>query len=101
MTLEPCACSVVTLDTFCFFFSSRRRHTRSLCDWSSDVCSSDLLVWMSTFGGTALFQAENGIGELANGISDVSLAMFHMLEQLPMTSITSTLAIILDRKSVV
>src|SRR5438132_9758606 len=25
-----------------FFFSSRRRHTRSLCDWSSDVCSSDL-----------------------------------------------------------
>src|SRR5436190_20795011 len=27
---------------FTFFFSSRRRHTRSLCDWSSDVCSSDL-----------------------------------------------------------
>src|SRR5215204_7657896 len=25
-----------------FFFSSRRRHTISLCDWSSDVCSSDL-----------------------------------------------------------
>src|SRR5215211_8255750 len=29
---------------FFFFFSSRRRHTRSLCDWSSDVCSSDLLL---------------------------------------------------------
>src|SRR5256886_9937598 len=28
-----------------FFFSSRRRHTRFDCDWSSDVCSSDL------FGG--------------------------------------------------
>ena len=27
-----------------FFLSSRRRHTRSLCDWSSDVCSSDLMV---------------------------------------------------------
>src|SRR5205085_6019828 len=27
-----------------FFFSSRRRHTRFDCDWSSDVCSSDLLV---------------------------------------------------------
>src|SRR5206468_7580790 len=26
----------------CFFFSSRRRHTRSDRDWSSDVCSSDL-----------------------------------------------------------
>src|SRR2546430_13255951 len=24
-----------------FFFSSRRRHTRFDCDWSSDVCSSD------------------------------------------------------------
>src|SRR6266480_1288262 len=28
---------------FFFFFSSRRRHTRLTCDWSSDVCSSDLL----------------------------------------------------------
>src|SRR5207248_7707083 len=27
----------------CFFFSSRRRHTRSYGDWSSDVCSSDLV----------------------------------------------------------
>src|SRR5690242_21016315 len=29
-------------DSFFFFFSSRRRHTRLTCDWSSDVCSSDL-----------------------------------------------------------
>src|SRR2546430_912978 len=28
---------------FFFFFSSRRRHTRFDCDWSSDVCSSDLV----------------------------------------------------------
>src|SRR2546430_8600629 len=27
-----------------FFFSSRRRHTRFDCDWSSDVCSSDLIA---------------------------------------------------------
>src|SRR5438477_8481189 len=27
-----------------FFFSSRRRHTRLTCDWSSDVCSSDLFL---------------------------------------------------------
>src|SRR5207237_1611823 len=26
------------------FFSSRRRHTRFKCDWSSDVCSSDLII---------------------------------------------------------
>src|SRR5699024_11683748 len=34
-------CPVITRGT-CFFFSSRRRHTRSKRDWSSDVCSSDL-----------------------------------------------------------
>src|SRR5207245_4474437 len=28
-----------------YFFSSRRRHTRCYRDWSSDVCSSDLLEW--------------------------------------------------------
>src|SRR6266568_4343471 len=33
-------------DVFFFFFSSRRRHTRWNCDWSSDVCSSDLAVPM-------------------------------------------------------
>src|SRR5258705_9888083 len=32
---------VILVDVF--FFSSRRRHTRCLSDWSSDVCSSDLL----------------------------------------------------------
>src|SRR2546430_13489089 len=35
------------------FFSSRRRHTRFDCDWSSDVCSSDLLAigTCATWGG--------------------------------------------------
>src|SRR5438034_8154317 len=34
----------VPIGVYFFFFSSRRRHTRSLCDWSSDVCSSDLFL---------------------------------------------------------
>src|SRR2546426_5013171 len=40
-------CSFIFIYFF-FFFSSRRRHTRLQGDWSSDVCSSDLLgsVWM-------------------------------------------------------
>src|SRR5205814_3219813 len=38
-----------------FFFSSRRRHTRCLSDWSSDVCSSDL-QWSMQLG--SLFQIE-------------------------------------------
>src|SRR2546429_8216124 len=33
-----------------FFFSSRRRHTRCSRDWSSDVCSSDLLVLVEKAG---------------------------------------------------
>src|SRR2546430_11717598 len=33
---------VTMLLVLIFFFSSRRRHTRFDCDWSSDVCSSDL-----------------------------------------------------------
>src|SRR5207247_7490903 len=33
---------VMHMDLLFFFFSSRRRHTRSTRDWSSDVCSSDL-----------------------------------------------------------
>src|SRR5262245_65054924 len=36
-----CLQSLFLLSIF-FFFSSRRRHTRCLSDWSSDVCSSDL-----------------------------------------------------------
>src|SRR2546426_11922891 len=32
----------IMLRSVCFFFSSRRRHTRLQGDWSSDVCSSDL-----------------------------------------------------------
>src|SRR6266516_5531146 len=32
------------MSSFVFFFSSRRRHTRSYGDWSSDVCSSDLVT---------------------------------------------------------
>src|SRR5256886_8634449 len=38
---------------FFFFFSSRRRHTRFDCDWSSDVCSSDLFA-AAGWGGSAL-----------------------------------------------
>src|SRR5262249_59737992 len=35
-------CEVDVLEVGAFFFSSRRRHTRLVSDWSSDVCSSDL-----------------------------------------------------------
>src|SRR5256886_16775786 len=37
-------CRMLMGSVLFFFFSSRRRHTRFDCDWSSDVCSSDLLT---------------------------------------------------------
>src|SRR2546429_5585333 len=39
-----------------FFFSSRRRHTRCSRDWSSDVCSSDLVYYASVDFGCSLLQ---------------------------------------------
>src|SRR5690242_19563361 len=42
---------------FFFFFSSRRRHTRLTCDWSSDVCSSDLLTLYRHAIGALVFGA--------------------------------------------
>src|SRR5260370_6494566 len=51
-----------------FFFSSRRRHTRFKCDWSSDVCSSDL------YAGQGVGNAELG-GDLAPEIDDDDVMM--------------------------
>lgn len=52
-------------------------------------------IWMSTFGLTALDQVIGNVGALANGISDKSLAMFQMLENLPLGAVTSSVAIFL------
>jgi BCCT family betaine/carnitine transporter len=53
------------------------------------------LIWMSAFGISALEQAQNGVGELANGISSVNLATFQMLENLPFHQITTGLGVLL------
>src|SRR5260221_6013633 len=59
--IDSCFSWAVWIHDVFFFFSSRRRHTRSLCDWSSDVCSSDL--------GVAVLN----INELANSLKPVVL----------------------------
>src|SRR5204862_3364389 len=48
---------------FFFFFSSRRRHTRSLRDWSSDVCSSDLAVAQRGALGSVSVPVPGGVAE--------------------------------------
>src|SRR5438034_10425574 len=50
-----------------FFFSSRRRHTRSLCDWSSDVCSSDLNAVRGA--SVALFRSFNDAAWSRRGVA--------------------------------
>src|SRR5690349_11315919 len=49
-----------------FFFSSRRRHTRSLRDWSSDVCSSDLMTaaTLNVGGGVLNFNTASPVSSL-------------------------------------
>src|SRR5438309_5320541 len=48
-----------------FFFSSRRRHTRWNCDWSSDVCSSDLYGELHRFIPVLADARGFKVGELA------------------------------------
>src|SRR5205085_8080305 len=54
-----------------FFFSSRRRHTRFDCDWSSDVCSSDLGAGVGEhgFGDAALLLDE--LDRLLDGLAAI------------------------------
>src|SRR6266480_5947504 len=66
--------------SFFFFFSSRRRHTRLTCDWSSDVCSSDLLPRLIRLLAAKerlrdLAITTNGVllGEQARGLKDAGL----------------------------
>src|SRR5258706_9058017 len=43
-----------------FFFSSRRRHTRLVSDWSSDVCSSDLSAEYKAMGTQPIVESQTG-----------------------------------------
>src|SRR2546427_11797352 len=65
-----------------FFFSSRRRHTRFDCDWSSDVCSSDLgqllrfpISWLRTEPAPARVLSVRGKVELSGGDGSASRAI--------------------------
>src|SRR5258706_7424726 len=50
--------SLTGVQTCAFFLSSRRRHTRLVSDWSSDVCSSDLSVTLSSANDLSPIQAQ-------------------------------------------
>src|SRR5437762_11634923 len=60
-----------------FFFSSRRRHTRYIGDWSSDVCSSDLMIgvlgWMG-LSWASCQKVPDGFGPGSSIVCDHGLA---------------------------
>ena len=53
------------------------------------------IVWFTAFGTTAIEQVKNSVGVLPGGISEVSLVLFQMLENLPFHQISSFVAIML------
>jgi len=53
------------------------------------------IIWFTVFGTTAIDQAANGVGELANGFTEASLVLFQMLDNLPFATIVSAFAVIL------
>ena len=53
------------------------------------------VVWMSAFGGSGVDQARDGVGALAGGIGESHLALFQMLENLPLSTLTSAVAVCL------
>src|SRR5256886_5293443 len=68
--LRGLSLSVITgfiIKYFVFFFSSRRRHTRFDCDWSSDVCSSDLGPWGELGHGPGQFSIPHSIAADSKG----------------------------------
>src|SRR5205085_4422598 len=62
-----------------FFFSSRRRHTRFDCDWSSDVCSSDLCVSSSANSDAYVARLTNPTLSTTGTPNNVSLTYFSYL----------------------
>lgn len=54
------------------------------------------LVWMAVFGGIAIDQVMNKVGELgANGLTDISLSLFHVYDVMPFSSVLSILSVAL------
>ncbi|TCS40435.1 BCCT family transporter [Reinekea marinisedimentorum] len=54
------------------------------------------VIWMSIYGGIAIEQVMDGIGELgANGLTDVPLAMFQMFDAMPLGNVLSIIAVVL------
>src|SRR5699024_11279894 len=79
-----------------FFISSRRRHTRSKRDWSSDVCSSDLIAAALLVARSATTRASLPPSDLA---TSRAAAMLRWLDRIAGPSVTVRVGPARDRKS--
>src|SRR5699024_12202901 len=79
-----------------FFFSSRRRHTRSKRDWSSDVCSSDLLMTTNKYSVVPVIDEKSKIKGLISmpiiieAIMDIEDVRFDKLGDIKVEEIMDT-----------
>jgi len=75
---------------------SRGRTVREFLTAVLIIPTTVTILWMSVFGGVAIDQVINNVGELGtNGLTDVPLAMFQMFDQLPLGNILSLVAVVL------
>src|SRR5437762_10300492 len=87
---------------FClFFFSSRRRHTRYIGDWSSDVCSSDLFTRLTCELIRNMRALPKPIIASLNGTVAGAGACIALASDIRIAAEEAKIAFILDRKSVV
>src|SRR5256886_10055546 len=89
---------VMLICVFFFFFSSRRRHTRFDCDWSSDVCSSDLVLATDADPLVSLYTGRRTVPLYVYGYRGAGDAAVSPSEQL---AFFERAGVTQDRKSVV
>ncbi len=53
------------------------------------------VIWFTAFGETAIAQYQSGTGDIAGGVTDASLVLFHMLDNMPFAALSSAAAILL------
>ncbi|WP_420797855.1 BCCT family transporter [Halorhodospira halochloris] len=75
---------------------SRGRSVREFMTAVLIVPTAVTIFWIAAFGGTGVEQAREGIGNLAAGLGDdESMALFHMLNELPLAMLTSAIGVFL------
>jgi len=88
----------ISWSPFVGMFIARVSRGRTVREFMTAVLIIPLIVttiWMTAFGGAGIDQVAAGVGELADGVGQSELALFQMLHELPLASISSILGVLL------